>query len=196
MEERDNNKRKFSPYLVVILLLVVLFTCTVSSAYVAITNVSTSSFLMKASKWDVHFSNLSLDYMEGDIVEVNRPSINVKSTNINSFRVDFSGKGSISYLFDVVNDGTFDAVITSISIFKPICSTDSYEYDMSSLMVCKGFSYKLTYKDGSDVMVGDPLDKNSKKTLRFTMLYDGNYIPSSVIRISDISASVIYSEKI
>lgn len=195
MDSQD-NKLKISPYLIIAILSLILSTCGISSAYVAITNISTSGFLMKASKWDVHFDNLSNVYIEGDAKEVNKPIIRDKSTNINSFRVDFYGNGSATYLFDVVNAGTFDAFISSITIFKPMCISDSYEYDDNSLLVCKGFSYKLTYEDGKDVMVGDLLPKNSKKTLKLTMRYDGKYIPSNVVKISDISASVIYSEKI
>lgn len=194
MNFRD-KKIKISPYLIIAILSLAFSVCGISTAYVAVTNISTSGFLMKASKWDVHFENLSNVYIEGDVKEINRPVINNKSTNINSFRVDFYGNGSATYLFDVVNDGTFDAFISSITIFKPMCISGSYEYDENSLMVCKGFSYKLTYLDDTDVMVSDLLPKNSKKTLKLIMQYDGMYVPSNVVRISDISASVIYSEK-
>lgn len=195
--ESKEIKSRTKTYLIIAILSLVLSTCAISSAYVAITNIFTSGFLMKASKWDVHFDNLSNVYIEGNAKEVYRPIINEKSTNINSFRVDFYGNGKATYVFDVVNDGTFDAVISSMTIFKPICvSSGSYEYDESSLLACKSFHYNLTYEDGTDVMVGDLLPMNSKKTLKLTMWYDDEYALSGAVRISDISASVIYSEKI
>lgn len=189
------SKRRGKIYLVMALLSLVLSTCAISTAYVAISNISISGF-MSASKWDVHFDNLSSVYIEGDAKEVSSPIIDEKSTNINSFRVDFYGEGKVTYVFDVVNDGTFDAFISSITLFQPICfSSDSNEFDESSLLACKSFYYNLTYLDDTDVKVGDLLPKNSRKTLKITMWYNDRYVLSKAVTISDISASVIYSEK-
>ena len=96
---------------------------------------------------------------------------------------------------DVSNSGDIDAVITSISIFKPTCMVENEAALEDALLVCSNFDYHLTYLDGTELTVGDLLPKNSKKTLKLTMWYDGTSLPSNSVTVSDISASVIYSQK-
>lgn len=179
-----NNRNKSSYWIMVIMAFIFSFTA-ISFAFASISG--------SDSKWDVHFDNLSSVYIEEMAKEIERPVIIDNSTNINSFRIEFYGTGKASYVFDVINDGTFDAYISSITLLKPICYSEGNTYD--SYLVCKDFDYVLSYDDGSLVKLGDVLPKNSKKTLRFTMLYTNNSPTNSLVTISDISASVIYSEK-
>lgn len=86
------------------------------------------------------------------------------------FNADLAYLGdSYEVIFDVVNDNNVDMVITDASVHED----DPY------------ISYELTYLDGEKVQVGDILEKNDIKTLKYVVTYvnpvleDGYEIDSS-----------------
>lgn len=151
---------------------------------------------VNSRKWNVHFENLSPINLEGAAKEIKEAVINDDSTYIGSFRVLFnSDEDTATYTFDVVNAGSMDAVLRNISISEPLCSGTMDTAIRDASIVCDNFKYKLTYLDGSEMEYGDILLKNSKKTLKITMWYEGDSWPDNPVMVYNLSASVIYSQK-
>ena len=76
-----------------------------------------------ASSWSVHFANLTNVVRNGTAVEQTAPTIKSGQTSIGDYSVDFYTPGdSITYTFDVVNDGDYDAKISVLTKGTPTCT--------------------------------------------------------------------------
>lgn len=150
------------------------------------------------AKWDIHFENLSKVQLTGYAQEIARPKLNKDSTSINKFKVAFnSSSDTAAYEFNVVNSGDIDARITTISILNPICigfSEDVATAVTDAGIVCNNFKYELFYVNGGRIMINDLLPAGSKKTLKLIMRYVGNDWPMEKVELTDLSASIIYSQ--
>ena len=75
------------------------------------------------STWKIKFDNLQNPTIVGEAEEVTAPSLSNNDTKLSNYSVNLYGSGdSITYTFDVVNDGDFNAKITSINIPTPTCT--------------------------------------------------------------------------
>lgn len=101
----------------------------------------------------------------------------------------------VNYTFNVVNDGDLDAKISSIVMPKPVCtSTGDTAYEDSSL-ICDNLNYSLTYLDGTEIKIGDTLEKGQSKSLILKLEYLGTNLPQNVVEISGLSIALIYVQK-
>ncbi len=153
---------------------------------------------VNTSRWNIHFENLSKVQLTGNAQENARPIIDKNSTSINTFNVVFnSPSDTATYVFDVVNSGNIDARITTISILNPVC-TSLNENKQAAIsdenIVCKNFNYELTYANGKRIKINDPLPSGSRKTLKLIMRYTGNTWPEASVKLTRLSASIIYSQ--
>lgn len=156
---------------------------------------------VKSSTWNVHFSNLNLGDKVGEASEITAPALS--STNLTSIS-DYSVSlrkidDSISYTFDVVNDGNYNAKISSINISTPTCSGTGINASNDATNVCKYLTYILEYNDGTLVKKNDTLETGQTKKMKLTLHYGSNEITSSLLAKSDVSISnlnitIIYSQ--
>ena len=168
----------------------------VSFAYASLTHtLKIKSAVLKASpyqfvdeKWDIVFKNISKAKTTGFAREVVSPSF-TSATSVANFEVAFTSPGdSMSYTFDVVNQGTIDAAISAIQSYKPTCVGS----DKDCKSAKKYIKYKVTYDDGSDIKIGDILYSpnneylgfNSRK-IKVTFEYSGD-IPKNEIPVKDV----------
>lgn len=181
----------------------ILFITCVSVIGISFTYASITSKLsidgyasMNSMKWSVHFQNLSNANLKGTTLEVNKPTLKNNSTSISDFEVKFMNiNDGVSYIFDVINDGDLDAKISSIVIPKPVCtSTGDTAYEDSSL-ICDNLNYSLTYLDGTEIQIGDTLEKGQSKSLVLKLEYLGTKLPQNVVGISGLSIALIYVQK-
>lgn len=151
---------------------------------------------MNSMKWSVHFQNLSNANLKGTTLEVNKPTLKNNATSISDFEVKFMNiNDGVNYTFDVINDGDLDAKISSIVIPKPVCtSTGDTAYEDSSL-ICDNLNYSLTYLDGTEIQIGDTLEKGQSKSLVLKLEYLGTKLPQNVVGISGLSIALIYVQK-
>ncbi len=151
---------------------------------------------MNSGSWDVHFENLHKVNLIGEASETVTPKLRDKLTSISNFDLNFyqPGDGAI-YTFDVVNDGGLDAYISSITIPKPICSSNVINDYSNSKLVCDNLVYNLSYGDGSSVNIDDTLLSGTTKTLKLTLKYSGKSLPSNPVEISGLGITIIYSQK-
>ena len=147
-------------------------------------------------KWDVHFANLSNFTYEGTAKGLIDPTIDDKSTIIASFRVEFNSlDDTASYTIDVVNNSGIDAVVTSLVQTEPICTGKDEEAQKDANLVCSHFKYKLAYKDGTDIKVGDVLKSNSLQALKLSMWYEGDTWPVNSVDVDNLSVTLYYGQK-
>ena len=121
---------------------------------------------MGSANWKIYFNNLSQAKLTGTAEELLHPEIRGESTSISSFDVKLNSPGdSISYTFDIVNDGGFDAKLTTLNISKPVCrgSGESKEHDEE--LVCDNLEYTLKKEDGTTLSLGDVIEKGDAITV-------------------------------
>ena len=119
------------------------------------------------------------------------PTIDDKSTIIGSFRVEFNSMDdTASYTLDVVNNSGIDAVVTSLVQTEPICTGKDEEAQKDANLVCSHFKYKLAYKDGTDIKVGDVLKSNSLQSLKISMWYEGDIWPVNSVDVDNLSITL------
>lgn len=197
MSDKVLNNKKIFPVIGIILIV-----CTsiigISFVYASVTSKLTINGYasMNPSKWSIYFKNLSDANLKGTTIEVSKPTIQNNSTSISDFDINFiNGMDGVSYTFDVVNDGSLDAKISSIVIPKPICiGTGENSFEDSNL-ICDNLTYNLTYIDGSKIQPGDTLDKGQTKSFILNLEYSNTELPKNKVEISGLSITLIYVQK-
>lgn len=152
-----------------------------------------------ASTWKVKFSNLSEASLTGTAREVTAPTITTNDTKIGDYSVSLTQPGdSVSYTFDVVNEGTFDAKISSITIPTPTCTGTGDNATVDGTNVCSNISYTLTYSDGTSVQEEDTLNHNETKSMKLTLKYangvTAEQLPKNDVAISGLETTIIYGQ--
>lgn len=173
-------------------------------------NIGGTAKVEKAS-WDIHFANLSAVDKGGTATVANAPTL--ESTSISDFQATLKSPGDyVSYTFDVVNDGTIDAEITTLPVPNPTCigtATDDTVAQADAKKVCDNIIYTLTYADANNTALAlkDSLPKKSSeegntdntKKLKLTIKYNANTLstdlPTNDVNISDLDLSIIYTQK-
>ena len=152
---------------------------------------------VQATSWSVHFANLSNAVTNGTAVERTAPTIKSGRTDIGDYAVDFYTPGdSITYKFDVVNDGDYDAKIAVVTKGTPSCSgTDT----TSNTNVCNNLEYTLKYTSNKqDVAVNDTLRKNETKNMTLVLRYKStigqNELPTAEVTVSNLGITLQYAQ--
>ena len=148
-----------------------------------------------ASKWDIYFANLSNAITTGNANVIEPATIKTK-TSIGDYLVELSGLGDgVSYTFDVVNDGSFDAYLTSLIITPPQCSGGDAT---SNEVGCNNLEYTLKYTSNNEpVKENDPLFKGQTKNMTLKLQVKSNGNLTGVTRdvtISGLGILMIYSQ--
>lgn len=154
---------------------------------------------VEKSTWKIGFENLSSAILVGTAEEVTHPSISSGGTDIGSYNVNFTTPGdSVSYTFDIVNSGTFDAKLSSITIPVPVCTGSGDNAAADAANVCNHLVYTLTYSDGTVINENDTLNKQTSRSLKLTLIYKDDItaseLPNNDVSISNLSISMYYSQ--
>ena len=152
---------------------------------------------VQATSWSVHFANLTNAVTSGTAHEDVAPTIKASRTDIGDYEVSFYTPGdSITYKFDVVNDGDYDAKIAVVTKGTPTCSgTDT----TSNTNVCNNLEYTLKYtSNNQDVAVNDTLRKNETKNMTLVLRYKNtigqNELPTAEVTVSNLGITLQYAQ--
>ncbi len=181
---------KSKSYVVFGILALVVSLVAVSLAYAGFTATLTinGTANVKAASWNVHFANLQAVTNTGTAQEITHPTMT--ATNIGNYAVSFSSPGdSITYTFDVVNDGTFGAQWSGLTIGAPTCSGGSGSTNATN--VCNNLEYKLmegsTNKTAADNSV---LAANGgRKTYKLVLTYKESNNPNVLPETNNVTVS-------
>ena len=156
-----------------------------------------STATVKAGTWDIHFENLSSSLTcKAALADTNKLAISSNSTTISGSVGVLSVPGdSIVYTFDIVNKGNIPAILSAAPVIStPTCtSTDT----VSATNICANdLVYTLTYVDGSQINNGDTLAAGETKKAKLTLSLKNEmtYVPSADVAISNIAATLNYSQ--
>lgn len=109
------------------------------------------------SSWDIHFENIQVS--SGSVEATTQPTI-IDDTTVN-FGLSLENPGEYyEFTVDVVNDGTYDAKIDSITILPEL--TDEQQYY---------FEYNVAYADGTSILVNDALNSGTTETIKIRFDY-------------------------
>ena len=109
------------------------------------------------AKWDIHFDNIQVK--EGSVTPTSAATITDDTTV--SFSVTLENPGDFyEFNVDVVNAGTINAMIDTISI-QPVLTENQQKY----------LDYIVTYSDGTELAENQRLDAGDSETLRIAFIY-------------------------
>ena len=151
-----NRKKPFLFGLLILLCLGV----SVGYAFLTTTLNINGAVNVASSRWDVHFENIEVK--DGSVTATTAPTI-TDDTSI-SFAATLENPGDFyEFTVDVVNDGTYDAMIDSMD-FTPNLTAEQKEY----------FDYQVTYKGGAVISEKELLAKGTSKTYKVFVQYKKN----------------------
>ena len=154
---------------------------------------------VNTSNWDVHFADLSSSpTIVGDADQIKAPNLN--ATSITNYSVNLNEPdSSISYSFKIVNGGTYDAKISSITVPVPMCTGNGTYATSDASNVCKYLEYTLKYDNGSSLAVGDTISAGSSVNAVLKLAFTSNNntitsveLPNDDVVISNLGISIIY----
>ncbi len=187
--------------LAVIAIFITVFGVSVSYASLStMIEISTTGSVRQAN-WDIHFEDISAVDVVGDVDIITAPQLSPNTTIIDGFDVRFNDvTGSVTYYFDVVNDGDLNAEISAITPPVPSCAavgTVDPDYIGDKDTVCGAISYTLQYVEMGgtyvDLAVGDTLAAGERKRLRLQFSYSDVFLPANQINITGLDYLVTYA---
>ena len=136
MEGEKVEKERKVKTLSLVALIVAVLGLTVAFAALSQTLTINGTASVDAAQWDIHFENLSEPVIEGG-AQATTPTLS--DTSVTGYDVTVTKPGdSVTYEFDIVNNGTVDAVIEKINM----ASKYNTCLNQSSVSVeCKPFDF-------------------------------------------------------
>lgn len=148
-----------------------------------------------ASKWDIYFANLSNAVTTGHANVIEAATIKTK-TSIGDYLVEFDELGdSLTYTFDVVNGGNFDAVLTTLTIVPPQCSGGDAT---SNQVACNNLEYTLKYTSNNTVVAANDkllAGETKNMTLKLQVKNNGNLTGlTRDVTIGGLGITMLYTQ--
>ena len=152
-------------YLSIMLCFIMIFVFTLTIAYAAlsITLNITGTAEVSASNWDIHLENAVVN---SNSSITNMPVVNGSTA---SFSIELNKPGDFyEFTVDIVNAGSIDAVISSIS--KSGLTTDQEKY----------LNYTITYQNGESVINNQLISANTSQRLLVKVEYRSDLVASDL----------------
>ena len=119
--------KRRKPYAILPLIVILLF-ISIGYAYLNATLSINGTSMLDSARWDVHFENIQVK--NGSVTPTVEPIISNNTTV--SFSVTLENPGDYyGFIIDVVNAGTLDAMIESISILPTLTERQQEYFDYS-----------------------------------------------------------------
>lgn len=190
------SDRTFKVVAVIALLVAVIGLTVGYAAYTETLTINGSAKVVPAT-WDVKFKNLGETQLTGHATSTD-PTLT--DTTISGFVATLTVPGdSVKYKFDVANDGTIDAKLTTFTMGTLSCapSSGSTATQEEANAVCAELTYTLQY--GSPLTtpaVNDTLAKETSKAAELTLTWASTGVaqPSGSIDVTVGTTTLIYSQ--
>jgi len=187
-----DRSRRFKIVSIFILILAVI---GLSIAYAAMSEVLsiTGTAKMNSADWNIKFNNLSAE-KTGDATFI-EPTLS--DTSLLDYEVNLTKPGdSVTFIFDVTNNGNIDAVLGTLTKGKPKCSGTGSNASRDAKIVCDNLTYTFKYVDGGAVKVGDTLEKKEVSKMQLQLIYnsDAKELPNDDVVVKGLNINVIYNQ--
>lgn len=146
---------------------------------------------MNPAVWDIHFSNVSATVVGAATYKL--PTIN--GTNLNEFEVVLTKPGdSVTFAFEIINDGNIDAVLSNINKGMLECSGRE---ENDAKIVCNHLIYKFSRENGEEIEEGTIFYSNKKEIVRVTIEYpmSADVLPTGPVKMDGIVLELNYIQK-
>ena len=147
-----------------------------------------------AANWNISFKNVNCEaggYAEAGSISSTGTTITISESKLKA------PKDYVICTFDVVNDGTIDAEVTSVTVPDP--SSFTYEGTTTDEELVKNglvseMKYNNTNKD--EIKIGDKLNKGASKAVYIKIEYSESVtqLPSNDVAISDIFGQIVFGQ--
>ena len=202
MEVIKMEKERKIKVLSLVALIVAVLGLTVAFAALSQTLTINGTASVNAAEWDIHFANLSEPVIEGDATTI-KPTLS--GTSITGYTATVTKPGdSVIYEFDIVNAGTVDAIISSITIpikYRECLATgltdenckpydfndDGYINVIDTSVYAEIINYGLYYSD-TDKLVKKNDVLNAGETKRVKLVVEYNYEASRLPKTNFVVA--------
>lgn len=182
----------------VVALLIAVVGLSVAFAAMSRTLTINGTATVDPATWDVHFENLVKGAVLGGAEVTAEPTIGeangVASTHIGDYAVKLTKPGdSVTYTFDVVNEGDINATLTSYVKATPTFAGA----DEDVAIVEENLVYTLTYADGSAITEGAALAKTSGvASFKLVVAYDSeaDVLPAAPVTIEGMDVTMVYTQ--
>ena len=181
-------------------ILIILAVCLIgiTVAYATLSQNLDISGVAKVGKtsWNIHFTKVLTPKAEG-YAEGGKATLNSDSTVLTVSEGILKVPGdTITYVFDVINEGDLDAEVETVLTTIDSCKASDNTTDVT--MYCDKIKYDLVYQDTKEeVKKKDQLLKGESKTLNLIITYDKNKeltsLPSTEIVLSNITSTINYT---
>ena len=182
------------------IILIVLAVCLIgiTVAYATLSQNLNISGVAKVGKtsWNIHFTKVLTPKAEG-YAEGGKATLNSDSTVLTVSEGILKVPGdTITYVFDVINEGDLDAEVETVLTTIDSCKASDDTTDVT--MYCDKIKYDLVYQDTKEaVKKNDKLLKGESKTLNLIITYDKNKeltsLPNTEIVLSNITSTINYT---
>lgn len=157
-------------------------------------NINTDSTVQSSNaSWNVHFENASAGEVTGT---ADKGSISLDNTTVTLTGVVLKAPGdSVSYTFDIVNDGEINAKIGTYSPKTPTFTGSGDTKDADETLVETSYEYTLTYVDGGTAIAqNDTLNAGETKTVKLTVTYKdtATQLPTADVTVNGSGATITY----
>ena len=181
------------------LFLIILVFCvlgiTIAYALLSTTLTINGAATFDVAVWDVKIANLSAS-KTGDATYT-LPQIS--DTSLTNYEIILTKPGdSVTFIFDIVNEGSVDAYLSALTKNTPTCNgvTGSSTGTTDAPLVCNNLTYTLTYENGNVVSTDDTLTAYTTKKVNLTLSYNSyaQQVPTNDVAISNLDITMIYSQ--
>ena len=203
------KQEKFNSLMVAIVAIAAVFgfTSIVWASFSQTLKIENSSATINASKWDIHFGEISALDTTGT-ASGTRPSADAKSTTLSGFNAVLKTPGdSVSFTVKVENHGSYNAAISSYVLPQIGTMTSAAEdatVGAADINKIKDYvSVSFTYDDGTLLAAGDALNAASSsvpgtRTVRMTVKLDegtpSTALPTAAITVPITPTSIVYGQ--
>ena len=182
------------------IILIILAVCLIgiTVAYATLSQNLNISGVAKVGKtsWNIHFTKVLTPKAEG-YAEGGKATLNSDSTVLTVSEGILKVPGdTITYVFDVINEGDLDAEVETVLTTIDSCKASDDTTDVT--MYCDKIKYDLVYQDTKEaVKKNDQLLKGESKTLNLIITYDKNKeltsLPNTEIVLDNITSTINYT---
>jgi hypothetical protein len=189
------ERRRKTKIVAIIVLLISIICTTVAFAVMSTTLTINGTGLMDPENWEVKFANLSSSITGA--ASITTAATIQNDTTIGDFVIKLTKPGdSATYTFDVVNDGSIDAKLITLTKGTPsVTGTAGASKTSDETIVSGNLTYSLTYTTGgAAVAQDDTLDAGETKNMTLTLSYNGNTLPVDDVAIGNLGITLVYEQ--
>ena len=203
------KQEKFNSLMVAIVAIAAVFgfTSIVWASFNQTLKIENSSATINASKWDIHFGEISALETTGT-ASGTRPSADAKSTTLSGFNAVLKTPGdSVTFTVKVENHGSYNASISSFvlpTIGTMTSAAEDAQVGAADINKIKDYvSVSFTYDDGTLLAAGDALNAAvsnvpGSRTVKMTVKLDeetpSTALPTAAITVPITPTSIVYGQ--